>query len=332
MQTEERKKEHVDICLNRQVAGKRGNGFERYQLLHNSLPELSLEDIDLSTEFLGKKISYPLYISPMSGGTDKALQLNKNLANAAKKYNIPIGVGSVRAALEDAKLAESFRIRHLTDGLLFANFGAVSLNYGYDARHCQKAVDLIEADALVLHINPLQEAIQPEGNTDFAGLMGKIKQVTSKLDVPVIVKEVGHGISGDIAERLEQAGVSCIDVAGAGGTSWALVEGHRDRSGLGEIFQDWGIATADCLVEAKKMTGLPVIASGGIRTGIDVVKAMCLGASVCGIAGPLLGPGIASQKKLDEYFDDMIKQIRIAMFCIGAKSISDLDERKIRSC
>jgi isopentenyl-diphosphate delta-isomerase len=324
---QDRKKEHIDICLKNNVSFSIKNGFEKYRLLHKALPEMSISDIDLSTQILGKAISYPLYISPMTGGTHRAGAVNRALARLSDEYNIPICVGSQRAALEDENLTEAYKVK--TRAPVFANIGAVQLNYGYGPRELQKAVDMINADALVLHINPLQEAIQPGGNTDFSNLIDKIGSICKALYVPVIAKEVGHGISGDIARKLELAGVSCIDVAGSGGTSWAAVEGYRANRRLGELFRDWGIPTADCLVQARKGTKAPIIASGGIRNGVEVVKALCLGATVCGIGAPLLRPSLGPYESLKDVVCQLIKEMRIAMFCIGAKCVADLNTEQI---
>ncbi|MFC1753428.1 type 2 isopentenyl-diphosphate Delta-isomerase [Thermoproteota archaeon] len=329
MGTEQRKKDHIDICLRKDVNFSSTAGFENYRLKHCALPEIDLEKIDLTSEFLGHKFSYPFYISPITGGTGLARKINRKLVVVAQNLNIPMCVGSQRAAIEDKALEETFSVREdAPDAVIYSNIGAVQLNYGYGTEQFQKAIDMIKADALVLHLNPLQEAIQPEGDTNFSDLIPKIKGLVKSLDVPVIVKEVGHGISGDIAGKLESAGVSAIDVAGAGGTSWAAVEGFRRKSSLGEIFRNWGIPTTECIVQVKKSTKLPVIASGGIRNGIDIVKSLCLGASLCGIASPLLKPSIESDN-IEKYFKGLIHQIKIAMFCCGAKNIKELTENKI---
>lgn len=325
METEKRKQEHIDICLNKDISFRKTAGFEKYNLIHNALPEIDFKELNLSTEFLGKKIDYPLYISPITGGTELAEKINNNLAYIAEKYNIPICVGSQRAAIENKELEKTFQIREIAKKtMVFANVGAVQLNYGFKIEHFQKAIDMVKADALVLHMNPLQEAIQPEGDTNFSELLPKIKELISKLNIPVIAKEVGHGISGKTAEKLEQVGISCIDVAGAGGTSFAAVEGHRSKNNLGEVFRDWGIPTAECITQIRATSNIPIIASGGIRNGIDIVKSICLGANIAGIAAPLLKPASCSKEELCSYFDNLIKQIKIAMFCIGAKEISEL--------
>lgn len=331
MNTEKRKQEHIDICLTKDISFKKTTGFEKYELIHNALPEIDFEKINLSTEFLGKKISYPLYISPITGGTASAEKINKNLAYIAQKYNIPVCVGSQRAALENKELAKTFQVRDIApNAMIFANIGAVQLNYGYGIEQCREIIEMIRADCLVLHLNPLQEAIQPEGDTNFSNILPKIKQLTSQLNVPVIVKEVGHGISANVAKKLEEVGVACIDVTGAGGTSWAAVEGYRSRTNLGNLFRNFGIPTAECIEQVREKTKLPIIASGGIRNGIDIVKAICLGANIAGIAMPLLKPAMNSKQELENYFDDLIKQIKIAMFCVGAKEITELTKEKLQ--
>ncbi len=322
MGTAERKKDHIEICLSRDVSSSVSAGFEQCRIMHNALPELCLSDVDTSVLFLGKKMPFPLYISPITGGTGKAAKINENLAKAAAHWHIPICVGSQRAAIENPSLEDTFNVRKHTAGMVFANLGAVQLNKGYGLRQCRQAVEMVGADALVLHLNPLQEAVQPEGDTDFAGLQKKIRHICRNLSVPVIAKEVGHGISGVAAKQLEDAGVSCIDVAGLGGTSWAAVEGCRGSQRLGEAFRDWGIPTAECLRQARHSTSLPLIASGGIRTGIDVVKAVGLGASLCGIALPLLSAASESLERLNREIEEIVMEIRVAMFCCGARTLS----------
>jgi len=332
MSTTSRKQEHINICLKKDVSFKlKSTGFEGYYFNHNALPEMDFKDIDITTRFLKRKINAPFYLSPITGGASIAKKINRNLAITAQRFNIPIGLGSQRAALENPSLAKTFRIRDIApDAMIFANIGAVQLNYGYNYRHCRKIVDMIDADALVLHINPLQEAIQPEGDINFSNLLPKIEELTSKINVPVIAKEVGNGISGETAIKLEKAGVRCIDVAGAGGTSWAAVESYRSKSRLGEVFREWGIPTAECIKEVRKATQLEIIASGGIRSGLDAAKAICLGANIAGIAAPLLKPALNSSKALEKYISGLIKQLKTAMFCTGAKNIRGLDMAKLR--
>src|SRR5690606_25465239 len=264
-------------------------GLERYRFMHQALPELNLDDIDASVNLFGRTLSSPILISSMTGGTDVAYRLNQHLAQAAQANGIAMGVGSQRAAIEDPSLAYTLQVRNIApDILLLANVGAVQLNYGYGVDQCQRAVDMIEADALILHFNVLQEAVQPEGDTRFAGLLDRIESVCKALPVPVIAKEVGWGFSEQNARDLLNAGVAAIDVAGAGGTSWSEVEYHRaptsSHARVAASFADWGIPTADAIQYAVQ--GAPettIIASGGLRDGIDIAKCIALGASLGGI-------------------------------------------------
>lgn len=329
--TESRKLDHIRINLERDVQfPNTTTGLEKYQLIHQALPEINLQQVDTRTHLFGKELSAPLLISSMTGGTAFAQQINNNLAEAAQQHHIAMGLGSQRAALEDDDLAASYQIRRLApDVLLFANIGAVQLNYGYTVDHCQRAVDMVEADALILHFNALQEAVQPEGDGNWAGLLTKIEQVTSALEVPVIAKEVGWGFAEDTVRRLADAGVSAIDVAGAGGTSWSEVEYHRAPTAfharVAAVFADWGIPTADAIQYAVNAAPhLPIIASGGLRNGLDVAKCIALGAVVGGLASPFLKAATDSPEAVGELIRELTAQLRIAMFCSGVQTIDDL--------
>ncbi|MCA9887851.1 MAG: type 2 isopentenyl-diphosphate Delta-isomerase, partial [Anaerolineae bacterium] len=287
--TETRKMDHIRINLEENVDFPRlTTGLEQYRFLHRALPEIDLADVDTSVTLFNKTLSVPILISSMTGGAEMAQRINKNLAIAAQKHGIAMGVGSQRAAIEDDALASTFEIRqHAPDILLFANIGAVQLNYGYGTEECQRAVDMIGADALILHFNVLQEAVQPEGDTNFAGLLKKVENVAKSVSVPIIAKEVGWGFSEADVRSLANAGVQAIDVAGAGGTSWSEVEFYRAQTqfhaNVARSFADWGIPTADAILYAKAgAPNLPVIASGGIRNGIDIAKSIALGATVGG--------------------------------------------------
>jgi isopentenyl-diphosphate delta-isomerase len=333
MSTEDRKTEHIRICLEEDVGGRGITaGFERYRFVHQALPEINLSDVDTSTQLWGRTLKVPLLISSMTGGAPRAQQINRTLAMAAQELGLAMGLGSQRAALERAELAPTYQVRSLApDVLLFANLGAVQLNYSYGVDECRRAVDMIEADALVLHLNALQEAVQPEGNTNFAGLAGRIAEVCRRVGVPVIVKEVGWGISPDVAQVLWDAGVAAIDVAGAGGTSWTQVELHRIPTERGrlvaEAFADWGIPTARCLHllrQSKIPDGRKLFASGGVRNGIDVAKAIALGADLAGMARPFLKAADISVDAAIELGSVIRDQLRIAMFAIGAANLSAL--------
>lgn len=328
---EARKADHIRINLEEDVQFPQlTTGLERFRLPHRALPELNLADVTARTRFLGKTLEAPLLISSMTGGTALARRINLNLAAAAQEHGIAMGVGSQRAALEDPSLAGSLQVRSVApDILLLANVGAVQLNYGYGPEQCLRAVEMIEADALILHFNALQEAVQPEGDDDFSGLKRRLEQVCRAIPVPVIAKEVGWGFSEGDARDLAGAGVAAIDVAGAGGTSWSEVEYHRapDRyhARVAAAFADWGIPTSDAILNVRRgAPNLPVIASGGLRDGIDVAKCIALGASLAGLAGPFLKAANESQAAVDELIRVLLAQLRIAMFCSGARDLASL--------
>ena len=328
--TQQRKKEHLELCLDaNSITSSSGTGLDRYRFLHNALPELDVDELDLSTDFLGKRLKAPILISSMTGGFDLARKINRNLAAAAQKLGLAMGVGSQRVALEEPAVADSFRVRDVApDILLLSNLGAVQLNYGYTVDHCRKAVDMIRADALILHLNVLQEAVQPEGNRNFKGLTEKIANICHKLDVPVMAKEVGNGISAEVAVKLKTAGVAAIDVAGRGGTSWYSVEAQRaakQGKPAQTTFADWGIPTEEALVAVRlAVPDLPIVASGGIRTGLDIAKSIALGANVAAFGQPLLASALESAEKVVEFLDGIIYEIRVAMLCVGAPDLSAL--------
>lgn len=331
--TENRKVDHIRINLEKDVQFPRvTTGLERYRFIHQAVPEQNLADIDSSVNLFGKQLSAPLLISSMTGGTDVAYRINRNLAQAAQQHRIAMGLGSQRAAIEDERLSYTYQVRDLApDIMLFANLGAVQLNYGYGIYHCQKAVDMIEADALILHFNVLQEAVQPEGDTDFSGLLKKVEQVCRDMPVPVIAKEVGWGFSKKNVVDLANAGIAAIDVAGSGGTSWSEVEYHRAPNTVyarvAASFADWGIPTADAVqYAAQAAPTLPIIASGGLRDGIDIAKCIALGATLGGIAGSFLKAANISLDEVNQLIEALIAQIRIAMLCSGASNIAELQK------
>jgi len=326
-----RKADHIRISLEEDVTfGTTTPGFERYRLTHCALPEFDLQAVDTRVQLFGHALAAPLLISSMTGGTDEAGSLNRRLAQAAQETGIGMGLGSIRAALEDPALLPTYQVREIApDILLLANLGAVQLNYGYTADHCRRAVEATEANGLILHLNPLQEALQPEGQTDFSNLLSKIEVVCRRLEVPVVIKEVGWGLSAAVARCLADAGVAGLDVAGAGGTSWSQVEMHRATSDLqrevAPVFRDWGIPTAQAVQQLRaQLPNLPVIASGGIRTGVEVAKAIALGATACGIAQPLLVAANESIAAVTHAISVILRQLRIAMFATGAKDIAAL--------
>lgn len=332
----ERKKEHLESCLKRDFSHKAlRTGFDHYRFIHNAAPEISFDEIDTSTIFLGKKLSLPLMISPLTGGLEKAALINQRIAEAAQFCRIAMGVGSQRVAISDQRLEESFKVREFApDILFFANLGAVQLNAGYGLEECRKAVEMIDADGLMLHLNPLQEIFQPEGNHDFRGLLKKIRHIAQNLQKPLIVREVGFGVSEETAIKLQNAQVNAIDVGGAGGTSWIEIEQKRlkeeNLKKLANDFLDWGIPTAESIIAVRKCCpALPVIASGGIRSGLDMAKSIALGADIAGIAAPALKMASKSTQHLIDYIMELQRGLKIAMFGTGSKSIKHLKDASI---
>jgi isopentenyl-diphosphate delta-isomerase len=328
---DQRKSDHIKINLERDVRSALTTGLENYRFVHEALPELDLNRIDTSLGLFGKRLAAPLLISSMTGGTEEAGEINQHLAEAAQATGIAMGVGSQRAALEHPQQTLTFAIARQAapDILLFANLGAVQLNYSYGIDHCRRAVDMIRADALILHLNPLQEAVQDAGDTDFAGLAAKIEEVCKKVGVPVIAKEVGWGISERTAKLLADCGVAAIDVAGAGGTSWSQVEMHRapdefTRS-LAASFVGWGIPTAEAILNVRRvLPGMTVFASGGLKDGLDVAKCVALGATLGGMAGPFLKAAAVSTEVTVEMIRLAQRQVQVAMFATGAANLAAL--------
>lgn len=332
---EGRKADHIRISLDEDVQSRITSGLERYRFMHQALPEVDANAIDTSLTFLGKRLGAPLLISSMTGGTEQAGAINRHLAEAAQHAGIAMGVGSTRAAVVKPELAGTFKVREVApDILLFANIGAVQFNYGFTVDQCRKAIDLIGADGLILHLNPLQEILQPEGDVNWAGLVGKIVEVTQALrkdGVPVIAKEVGWGISPRAAKDLMEAGVAAIDVAGAGGTSWSQVEmfrAHNDvQRRIAEAFVDWGIPTAESILHVKQAaSATPVIASGGLKNGVDGAKCIALGATLFGLARPFLRAATISAEAVADELAVITGQLRAAMLCVGAQDLPALHQ------
>ncbi len=327
-----RKTSHLRINLENDVQSPHlTNGLERYHFIHQALPELDLAAVDTTWFLFQKKLAAPLLISAMTGGTEEGGTINMRLAEAAQARGIAMGLGSQRVALEQPQAAASFQVRAVApDILLFANLGAAQLNYGYTAEQCQRAVDMVQADALVLHLNPLHEVLQHDGNWNWAGLLDKIGAVCRALAVPVIAKEVGWGISDQVARWLLEAGVAAIDVAGAGGTSWSEVEYYRaeDERGrhLAQVLADWGLPTALSLQLVRQVVGdeIPIFASGGIRTGIEVAKALALGAGLAGLAAPMLHAAVQGTEAVVAEIDRLVDELRAAMFAAGAGTLAEL--------
>lgn len=325
-----RKSDHLKINLERDVRSALTTGLENYRFIHEALPELDLNRLDLSLNLFGKTLTFPALISSMTGGTDQAEIVNLRLAEAAQECGVAMGVGSQRAALEHPEQAKTFQVRRAAPNiLLFANLGAVQLNYGYGVDHCRRAVDMIQADALYLHLNPLQEAVQEGGDVNWIGVVQKIEEVCKKLDVPVIVKEVGWGFSERTARILADCGVAAIDAAGAGGTSWSQVEMYRAPDEfsrqLAATFVGWGIPTSEAILNIRRAAPhLPIFASGGLADGLDVAKCIALGASLGGMAGGFLKAAAVSSEKVVEALKLVKRQIAVTMFACGAKSLNDL--------
>lgn len=328
-QTSSRKAQHLAINLNEDVAAKGvASGFSSYGFVHCALPEIDLAEVDTTTRWLGRSLRAPMLISCMTGGVPEAARVNEILAQAAQHCGVALGLGSARILLESPD-APGFFVRRLAPSVpLLANLGAVQLNKGVGLDQCRRLVELVEADALVLHLNPLQEALQAEGDTCFRGLVTRIERIARGLDVAVIVKEVGWGIDAGLARVLVDAGVSAIDVAGAGGTSWSEVERHRlegRQARVAGAFASWGIPTTDALLAARRaVPDTVLIASGGIRQGMDVAVAVALGADLVGAAGPMLHAAAAGVDTVVDVIEEWRDVLRITMFCVGAADLAHL--------
>lgn len=325
--TEKRKAEHIRICLEQKAQARNVKaGFEDIHLVHRALPEVNRKDINLSTSFLGKKFNAPLIVGAMTGGTEEAIPINTAIAEAVEKLGLGMGLGSQRAAIEDQKLEKTYSVarKAAPNAFLIANIGGVQLVHGYGIKEVRKVVEMIDADAIAIHLNALQEAVQPEGQTNFKGVLAKIAQVAGELDKPVIVKETGAGISAEDAKALQEAGVKAIDVGGVGGTSFAAVEYYRGKTSLGEAFWDWGIPTAVSIVESTQSAKLPVIASGGVRSGMDVAKALALGVSLASVSQPVLEAAVKGSVETEKLLSRFIEELRNVLFLVGAKDVAGL--------
>ncbi len=331
-ETSKRKAEHIKICLNEKAQAKQATtGFEDVHLVHKALPEVDKEKIDLSTKVFGHKFAAPIIVGAMTGGTPEAAAINATIAEAVEKLHLGMGVGSQRVAIEDSKLTNTFAVarKKAPTAFLIANIGAVQLVNGYGVKEVKKALDMIDADAVAIHLNALQEAIQPEGQTNFKGILAKIAEVARVLEKPVIVKETGAGIAAEEAAKLEAVGIKGIDVGAVGGTSFAAVEYYRAKRDetqrfLGETFWDWGIPTGASLVETTQTVKIPVIASGGLRTGADVAKALALNASLASVAQPVLEAAVKSSLETEKVLTCMIEELRNVMFLVGAEKVKEL--------
>ncbi|MGA3111423.1 MAG: type 2 isopentenyl-diphosphate Delta-isomerase [Candidatus Bathyarchaeia archaeon] len=326
--TQNRKADHIRICLQQKAQAKKATaGFEDIQFVHRALPELDREKISLSTSFFGKKLSAPLIVGAMTGGTREATRINASIAQAVEELHLGMGVGSQRAAIENGKLEGTYAVarKKAPTAFLIANIGGVQLAHGYGLKEAKKAVEMIEADALAIHMNPLQEAIQPEGQTNFKDVLPKIGEIAAELDVPVIVKETGCGISAEDAKALESAGAKAIDVGGVGGTSFAAVEFYRAANEkTDEAFWDWGIPTTVSLIETTQTVKIPVVASGGVRNGIDVAKSLALNASLASLSQPALEAAVKGVEETRKLLSCLINELLNVMFLVGAKNLESL--------
>jgi isopentenyl-diphosphate delta-isomerase len=333
-QIKKRKREGIEIPLKENIQGKKNSTYLEYvKLFHNALPELDFDEIDLSCTFLGKSFSAPLIIDSMTGGTDEAFLINKRLGQIAEKYGLGMGLGSQRAGLKSEKLVDSYSIARKVapNAFLIANIGGAQLSEGLSTSDVKKIIKMINADALAIHLNPLQELIQPEGEPRFRGILKKIANLVNEIEIPVIVKEVGSGISADVALRLKSAGVESINIAGSGGTSWAGIEKIRAdqhhehiKSKLGELFWDWGIPTALSILLVSKSVKMPIIASGGLRNGLEIAKCLILGSDLCAMAFPFLRKASESEEELENFTKLILTEIKSTMFLLGAKNIKSL--------
>jgi len=331
----DRKNDHLRINLEKDVQSGCSTGLEGFVLEHCALPEVNLNEVDTSCSFLRYKLQFPLIISSMTGGNKEGGRINRNLAEAAQDQGVALGLGSQRAMLENHELDFSFQVRdYAKDIPIFGNIGAIQFNYGLSVEDCLRLVAQVKADGLILHLNPLQEALQPEGETNFKGLVKQIEALCKKAQFPVIVKEVGWGISGKTAKALIDTGVSAIDVAGAGGTSWSQVEANRINDKrtqrIAFDFKEWGISTSESILQVRAVDRkITLIASGGIRNGIEVAKCVALGATICGVAGRILRAATKSTESVIQEINEIKKEMRIAMFTTSCANITDLESNKI---
>jgi isopentenyl-diphosphate Delta-isomerase len=332
-----RKDEHLDIAL-KQGARNGASGFEPLRFAHCAAPELHLDQIDLRQRFLGWELGLPFLISSMTGGPVRGAAINAHLAEAAEALRIPLAVGSQRVALEgEGRAGIDGGLRALAPTApILSNLGAAQLVLGYGVDEARRAVEMVGADALIIHLNPLQEAVQPAGDRDWRGVLDAVESLCRTLEKPVVVKEVGYGVSAELCVRLAEIGVAAVDVAGAGGTAWAAIEAERQsdprRRAVGEAFADWGVPTAVALVEARAACpGLPLIGSGGIRDGVDAAKAIRLGADLVGQAGGVLKAAMTSTQAVIDHFEVLAEELRIACFCTGSADLQALKSARLLS-
>ncbi len=330
---EKRKMRHIRVSLEEDVEGDLGTGFQDVRLIHRALPEMALDEVDTSTRLFGRELRAPLIISAITGGTREAQEINAVLAEVAEMKGIGIGVGSQRIALEEPETAASFRIvrEKAPNALVIGNIGCPQLSLGWGVEEAETCIDMVDADALAVHMNPLQEAVQVGGDTNYGGVLGKIKELAGALNTPIVMKETGCGVAYEEAVKMEEAGAAAVDVSGVGGTSWSAVEyhiakevGEREQEHLGRALWSWGIPTAVSVVETSQSTGLKVIASGGVRTGAEIAKSIALGADAAGMAKPFLEKAVEGRDQLAEHVDHIVQELRVVMFLTGARDVAAL--------
>ncbi len=334
-----RKKDGIDIPLSNNVQSRfNSNYLEFVKFIHNALPEINFDEIQTATEFLDYKFGAPIIIDSMTGGTPEALKINARLGALAETFGFGMGLGSQRAGLKSDALAETYSVarKNAPSAFLIANIGGAQLAEGLDIKMIEKIISMIDANALVIHLNPLQELIQPEGEPRYRGVLEKISKITESINIPIIVKEVGAGISRDVALILEKAKVHCINIAGSGGTSWAGIEKIRAnkvkndiKEHLGELFWDWGIPTALSLIEVRNAVEIPLIASGGIRNGLEIAKCISLGANMCAMAYPFLKAASESKETLFKFSELIINELKGTMFLTGSSNVLDLSKSRL---
>lgn len=332
---EKRKLRHIRVSLEEEVETDISTGFKDIHLVHRALPEIDLDDVSLDTNLLGKTISAPLVMSAITGGTNDAKKINATLAEVAEEKNIGISVGSQRIAVAQPETAHTFSVvrEKAPNTFVMGNVGAPQLSLGWGFKEAQTCVDMIDADALALHMNPLQEAVQVDGDTNYQGVYSKVTDLAKEISVPLIMKETGAGIAWEDAVKMQEAGASGLEISGVGGTSWSAVEYHiakevgkKDMEYLGQALWNWGIPTAISVVETSNKTTLDIIASGGLRTGVEVVKSIALGANAGGMAKPFLEKAVEGKEALSEHVEHIIREIKVVMFLVGAKNIGELEK------
>ena len=324
-----RKAEHIQIVLNKETEPN-PSPFEKYRLPYKAMPEIDLSDVDTSIKFLGYRLKFPFLVSSMTGGPELGEKINTNLAIACQNAGCALALGSMRIILRDPSAIKTFNVKRLCPDIpLLANMGLVQLNYGYGVDEINKIIDSINADGIFLHINPLQEAVQPEGDTNFKNLIPKLTKILPKINKPVFIKEVGTGIDYKTAKALSEIGIKWIDVSGQGGTSWPTIEAFRRDDLLGFPLGEIGVPTDEAIIKCSKIKGLNIIAGGGIRSGVDITKSIVLGAKLATSAKPFIKPAIESADACYNLLEMLKKQLQISMFAVGARNLVELSSKRL---